>query len=238
MKHMVFERADGISIGGANIKIIAAMTGLGGLIPRASEPISPKHLEYIERYAVANPAVQAILDHRLTRPLIELDYEIAKSVAIDGIPEVIARECFEGKAFGGLTEDEAHRRLMARHAENVRITVGPVIASHLCEHTDLPGEYDKSLFRAAWHWQSNRVTVDLAKARGIHMDDTRVVRNIELQKLDVPYMKALEADDTVEQQRIAGLKQTLRDIPQTFDLTTDTPEQLKAKWPTELPARE
>jgi len=32
----------------------------------------------------------------------------------------------------------------------------------------------------------------------------------------------------------------LRDIPATFDLTTDvdTPEKLKAKWPTELPARE
>jgi hypothetical protein len=29
-------------------------------------------------------------------------------------------------------------------------------------------------------------------------------------------------------------------LPATFDITTDvdTPEQLKAKWPTELPARE
>jgi len=27
----------------------------------------------------------------------------------------------------------------------------------------------------------------------------------------------------------------LRDIPQTFDLTTDTPEQLKELWPEGLP---
>jgi len=34
---------------------------------------------------------------------------------------------------------------------------------------------------------------------------------------------------------IATEKQVLRDIPQTFDLTTDTPEELKNKWPDELP---
>jgi len=39
---------------------------------------------------------------------------------------------------------------------------------------------------------------------------------------------------------VATKKQTLRDIPATFDITTgvDTPEKLKAKWPDELPARE
>ena len=65
-----------------------------------------------------------------------------------------------------------------------------------------------------------------------------VVRNAELVKLDLPSLRAMEAGDTSAQPTIATEKQPLRDIPQTFDLTTDTPELLKAKWPTELPARE
>jgi len=44
---------------------------------------------------------------------------------------------------------------------------------------------------------------------------------------------AIEAGNTSDQTRIAAEKVTLRQIPQTFDLTTDpdTPEQLQAKWP-------
>ena len=34
---------------------------------------------------------------------------------------------------------------------------------------------------------------------------------------------------------IKAKKQELRDIPQTFDLTTDTSEELKEKWPEGLP---
>ena len=83
-----------------------------------------------------------------------------------------------------------------------------------------------------------RPKVNMAKARGVHMDCIRVCRNAELVKLDVPALRAVEAGDTSAQSTIATEKQVLRDIPQTFDLTTDTPEQLKAKWPAELPARE
>ena len=81
------------------------------------------------------------------------------------------------------------------------------------------------------------IVINMAKARGIQMDKIRVVRNKELAKKDIEYMKALEADDG-SAATVAAEKQVLRDIPQTFDLTTDTPEQLKAKWPDELPARE
>ena len=55
-----------------------------------------------------------------------------------------------------------------------------------------------------------------------------------LSKKDIEFMKALEADDG-SHTAIAAEKQTLRDIPQTFDLTTDTPEELKEKWPEGLP---
>ena len=84
------------------------------------------------------------------------------------------------------------------------------------------------------------INVNMAKARAIQMDKIRVVRNAELVKLDVPFMRAVEAGDTSAQATIGTEKQVLRDIPATFDLTTgvDTPEKLKAKWPAELPARE
>ena len=84
------------------------------------------------------------------------------------------------------------------------------------------------------------VNVNMGKARVIHMDAIRVVRNAELVARDITFMRAVEAGDASAQSTIAAEKQTLRDIPATFDITTDvdTPEKLKAKWPTELPARE
>ena len=78
------------------------------------------------------------------------------------------------------------------------------------------------------------IVVNMEKARGIQMDNIRIVRNKELAKKDIEYMKALEADDG-SHTAIAAEKQVLRDIPQTFDLTTDTPEELKQKWPDGLP---
>ena len=84
------------------------------------------------------------------------------------------------------------------------------------------------------------INVNMEKARVIHMDAIRVVRNAELAAKDVTFMRAVEAGDNSAQSTIAPEKQVLRDIPATFDITTgvDTPEKLKAQWPTELPARE
>ena len=78
------------------------------------------------------------------------------------------------------------------------------------------------------------IVINMSKARGIQMDKIREVRNKELAKKDIEFMKALEADDG-SSTAIADEKQVLRDIPQTFDLTTDTVEQLKELWPEELP---
>jgi hypothetical protein len=78
------------------------------------------------------------------------------------------------------------------------------------------------------------IIVNMAKARTIHMDKIRAVRNKQLTDLDVSFMRAVETGDASELARIAGEKQVLRDIPQTLDLTTNTPEELKAIWPIEL----
>ena len=78
------------------------------------------------------------------------------------------------------------------------------------------------------------IKINMEKARGIQMDKIREMRNKELAKKDIEYMKAIEADDG-SATSIASEKQALRDTPQTFDLTTDSPEELKEKWPEGLP---
>jgi len=91
-------------------------------------------------------------------------------------------------------------------------------------------------FRDAWKADGGIISVDMEKARAIHMDRIRRVRNAELAKLDVPYMKAQERGDQAAMTQIAAQKQALRDIPQTFDLNAaQTPDELKALWPTILP---
>ena len=101
----------------------------------------------------------------------------------------------------------------------------------------LPEPSDDQRFFDVWEWVGDAVVVNMPKARVLHMDKIRRVRNAELAKLDITYMRAIEAGDTDAQATIATEKQTLRDIPATFDITTDvdTPAQLKAKWPAELP---
>lgn len=91
-------------------------------------------------------------------------------------------------------------------------------------------------FREAWTMGAGRTDVDMPKARIIHMGRIREARDAELAKLDVPYLKALETGDTIEQSRIAALKQELRDLPATFNLSTaKTPETLKSRWPEIIP---
>ena len=83
------------------------------------------------------------------------------------------------------------------------------------------------------------INVNMTKARAIHLAEIRRVRNEELAAKDITFMRAVEAGDTDAQATIGTEKQVLRDIPATFDITTDagTPELLKTKWPAELPDR-
>ena len=84
------------------------------------------------------------------------------------------------------------------------------------------------------------INVNMTKARVIHLEEIRRVRNEELAKEDINLMIANESGTSSEQDAVKAKKQTLRDLPATFDITTDvdTPEKLKAKWPAELPTRE
>ena len=71
------------------------------------------------------------------------------------------------------------------------------------------------------------------------MNRIREVRNAELAKEDINFQKAIEADDASAKTAVATKKQTLRDIPQNFDLSgASTDDELDALWPSELPERD
>ena len=143
--------------------------------------------------------------------------------------------------FKGLTDDEIIDAVIARNIETG--TISDPSQVWVVDEADLPGggpsQPDGDYFFDCWEWNGACV-VNMPKARGVHMDAIRVVRNAELAAKDITFMRAVEAGDTDAQATIGTEKQALRDIPATFDITTDvdTPEKLKAKWPSELPARE
>lgn len=93
-------------------------------------------------------------------------------------------------------------------------------------------------FRNAWTQGSGTVSVDMPQARVIHMNRIREVRNDELKKEDINFQRALESEDASAKATVATKKQTLRDIPQSFDLSgAGTGDELDALWPSELPER-
>ena len=128
----------------------------------------------------------------------------------------------------GMTEDQAIAVIQARSV--------PVDATNT-EVMDMATIPVSREFRDAWVKPPvGPPTVNMPKAHPIHMGRIRAVRDIELTKLDVEYMRADESGNQTEKARIGTLKQSLRGIPQTFDLEGyNTPEELSAAWPTNLP---
>lgn len=73
------------------------------------------------------------------------------------------------------------------------------------------------------------IGVNMNKAKDIWRDKIRADRTAELNKLDVEYMRALEAGDTVKQAEVATKKQALRDAPADERIDNATsPEELKS----------
>ena len=75
----------------------------------------------------------------------------------------------------------------------------------------------------------NMITIDINTAKAIWKDRFRQARKPILEKLDVEYMRALEAGDTQKQQEIATKKQALRDVTNTS--LPDNLEDIKNTWP-------
>lgn len=104
-----------------------------------------------------------------------------------------------------------------------------MIAAREINESDVP--LDRT-YRDAWKAD---LTVDMRKARSIHMARIRRVRDVFLAKSDIEAQNALLSGEPNRIEAVARLKHTLRNIPQSFDLdSAKTPDELKAMWPDEL----
>lgn len=125
----------------------------------------------------------------------------------------------------GFTEQDAIDRAMKRlpiDAIDVRVV----------EDATIPRD---RTFRDSWENNESGPKVNMNKAKAIHMNRIRDMRNQKLDKLDKDLMRAQESDDNKTASEIKAEKNRLRNLPQTFDLTSaTTPEQLKALWPAGL----
>src|SRR5262249_3313396 len=112
---------------------------------------------------------------------------------------------------------------------------GMFVAWNEIDSAELPASRE---FRDAWVPDGDGgVMVDMTKARAIQMDRIRAARAEAFKPLDIEFMRAVERNDRAAEDQIAALKQRLRDLPQTFDLSAaTTPEELGTLWPPELPA--
>jgi hypothetical protein len=158
-----------------------------------------------------------------------------------GLSEVAAHSWILGLSNGGLTEDEAVEcfRLRLEHKPKVADVVldDGVLPPWMRGTATAEERYDN--FREVAEWDGTTCHCNMPKARLLHMQRIRGARNTELVNLDVPFIRAVEVKNAVEQERIAGLKQVLRDIPQTFSLSTyQSASTLNAAWPVELPSRD
>ena len=135
----------------------------------------------------------------------------------------------------GDTDQALIERCVARTGPRLERDHGGPAIPHIIPVEEFPAD---QTFRDAWEWQGGAISVNMPRARIVHMAAIRVSRDAELAKLDITFMRAIETGDTAAQSTIGTEKQALRDIPQTFDLSgAATPEALDALWPAELPSR-
>jgi hypothetical protein len=71
--------------------------------------------------------------------------------------------------------------------------------------------------------------VNIEKAKAIHLDKFRAARAPKLAKLDIDFMKAVEANDEEKKTEIVAAKQALRDV--TLTPLPDDLAGIKATWP-------
>jgi len=88
------------------------------------------------------------------------------------------------------------------------------------------------IFRNAWKTYYSQVTVDLEKAKVMHLDRLREKRNKKLEELDKEQLQNLS--NPAELNRLEAEKQSFRDLPATVDLTNFDPDDPVKDWPPEL----
>jgi hypothetical protein len=84
-------------------------------------------------------------------------------------------------------------------------------------------------FVGLYEYKDGKAVLNISKAKEIHFDKFRAARTPLLEKLDVSFMRAVEAGNADLQKEIASKKQALRDV--TSINLPNTLEGIKATWP-------
>lgn len=114
---------------------------------------------------------------------------------------------------------------------------GEILEYHFIDDADVTPELNKEnrMYRKAATFLNGKVVYDLDRAKAIHLDVLREMRIPKLKELDWQYQQADEQGNLSKKQEIATLKQTLRDIPQNYDLSSSkTVSELREMIPQEL----
>ena len=90
-------------------------------------------------------------------------------------------------------------------------------------------DIDNDYFNAYEFNAETGAKVNIEKAKAIHLDKFRSARSPKLQKLDIDFMKAVEANDEAKKAEIIAAKQALRDV--TLTVLPDDLAGIKATWP-------
>lgn len=77
---------------------------------------------------------------------------------------------------------------------------------------DLPNERD---FRAAYALNNGKCVIDMEKAKEIHLDRLRAMREPLLKKSDVDLMRAIEDGEMDKARFLSSKRQALRDVTKT-----------------------
>jgi hypothetical protein len=95
----------------------------------------------------------------------------------------------------------------------------------IVESVDIDNDY----FNAYEFDAETGAKVNIEKAKAIHLDKFRSARKPKLDKLDIDFMKAVEANDEEKKTEIIAAKQALRDV--TLTPLPDDLAGIKATWP-------
>lgn len=101
------------------------------------------------------------------------------------------------------------------------------------QESDVPVHYQ---YKESWRDDGANIVPDMTVAKVIKMDIIRAPRDAELDRLDKDYNRAVGRKQTVEADAIEAKREALRNVPQTFELSTATTlEELHALWPAAVP---
>ena len=116
--------------------------------------------------------------------------------------------CRQYHLSSGVTEDEWLQRILKN-----QLAVGGGWA--LVEICDVPSQ----LLLTATVIKDGCVVIDVEILKRLRMNKIRWVRNCLLQKSDIDLLVAMENNNDVEMQLLKARRQSLRDIPETFDMS-------------------